>query len=202
MSVDRRHVLALLGGGLVAGALAGPARADAALDVRILQTASSLEALAVAAYARVQRGPLAGVATAAGRRHVEQKEALQAQTTSLGGRIQDTPNPTFRPVLSGADPVADAAVVANVLVDTYLANLTMLDDRRSKELVAAAMAVAAQHLAVLRMAGANPSLVRIPYLAPDLAKLPPTAATVATPEAFHPLGGPASIADPASGAVA
>ena len=198
MSVDRRHVLGLLGGGIVAGLVATPARADTALDLRILQTASSLEALAVAAYA----GITAEFAQAAGRRHADQKQAFQSHTAALGGRIQDAPNPRFQAALVGADPLAAAATIENVVVDTYLGNLSMLQDVRSKELVAAAMAVAAQHLAVLRVAGANPSLFRIPFRPADLARLPPTAATVAIPDAFHKVGGPESVAEPASGAVA
>lgn len=198
MSVDRRHVLGLLGGGLGAAALAIPARADTALDVRILQTASSLEALAVAAYARIP----SEYAQAAGRRHADQKERFQIHTASLGGRIQDAPNPRFQPLLAGADPVAAAATIEKVAVDTYLGNLSMLQDVRSKELVAEAMAVAAQQLAILRVAGANPGLFRIPFRAADLVTLPPAAATVATPDAFHKVGGPESVAEPASGAVA
>ena len=207
MSVlPRRRLLGLLGGGFLAGALGRPARADAGLDVRILQTASSLEALAEAAYARLPGDALAGFGAEAGRRHGAQKQSFQAQTTALGGRIQDAPNPTFAPLLAGPDPVMAATTIEKVLVDTYLGNLTTLQDRRARELVAASMAVAAQHLAFLRTAGAlvaggTPQLVRIPFPAVDLAKLPPTAGTVATPDALHRLSGPELIADPASGAV-
>ena len=206
--LPRRQLLGLLGGGMLAGvgARRAPAGADTALDVRILQTASSLEALAEAAYARIPADALAGFGAGAGRRHGEHKRALQAQTTALGGRVQDAANPTFAPLLAGADPVAAAATIEKVLVDTYLGNLSLLQDRRSKELVAAAMAVAAQHLAFLRTAGAlfaggTPQLVRIPFPAADLARLPPAAGTVATPDAFHRVSGPELIADPASGAL-
>jgi hypothetical protein len=199
-------VLGLLGGGILAGALGTPAGADAALDVRILQTASSLEALAEAAYGRIPAEALAGFAAGAGRRHGDQKRGFQAQTTALGGRSQDAPNPTFAALLGASDPIAAATTIEKVVVDTYLGNLAVLQDRRSKELVAAAMAVGAQHLAFLRTAGAllaggTPQLVRIPFPVADLAKLPPTAGTVATPDAFHRLSGPELIADPASGAL-
>jgi hypothetical protein len=199
--LPRRRLLGLLGGGALAGALATPARADAALDVRILQTASSLEALAEAAYARVPNDALAGLGAEAGRRHGDQKRALQTQTTALGGRVQDAPNPTFTPLLAGADPAAAATTIEKVLVDTYLGNLAVLGDRRAKELVAEAMAVSAQLLAFLRTAGAMPQLVKVPFPPTDLAKLPPTAGTVATPDALHRPSGPELIADPASGAL-
>ncbi|HET7718736.1 MAG TPA: hypothetical protein VFK43_02130, partial [Acidimicrobiales bacterium] len=105
-----------------------------------------------------------------------------------------------------ADPIVAVTTIEKVLVDTYLGNLAMLADRRSKELVAAAMAVAAQHLAFLRTAGAllaggTPQLVRIPFPAADLAKLAPTTGTVATPDALHRVSGPELVADPASGAL-
>lgn len=203
--LPRRRVLGLLGGGILAGARGAPAGADAALDVRILQTASSLEALAEAAYGRIPAEALAGFAAGAGRRHADHKRAFQAQTTALGGRSQDAPNPTFAPLLGAADPIGPATTIEKVIVDTYLGNLAMLQDRRSKELVAAAMAVGAQHLAFLRTAGAllaggTPELVRVPFPAADLAKLPPAAGTVATPDALHRPSGPELIADPASGA--
>lgn len=204
--LPRRRLLGLLGGGIVAGALATPARADAALDIRILQTASSLEALAEAAWARIPAEALAGLGAEAGRRHADHKRAFQAQTTALGGRAQDAPNPTFASLLAGADPVAAVTTIEKVLVDTYLGNLAALEDRRAKELVAAAMAVSAQSLAFLRTAGAllaggMPQLARIPFPPADLAKLPPTTGTVATPDALHRLSGPELIADPASGAL-
>ena len=204
--LPRRQVLGLLGGGMLAGALGRPALADAALDIRILQTASSLEALAEAACARVPAEALAGFAGDAGRRHGDQKRAFQGQTSSLGGRVQDAPNPKFAPLLAGADPVAALATIEKVLVDTYLGNLASLEDRRARELVAAAMAVGAQHLAFLRLAGAlvangTPQLVKIPLPLADLPKVPPAAGTAATPDALHMTSGLELLADPASGAL-
>lgn len=199
-------MLGLLGGGFLASAVGRPALADTALDRRILQTASSLEALAEAAWARVPGDALAGFGAGAGRRHGEQKRAIQGQTTALGGQAQDAPNPKFAPLLAGADPVAAVTTIEKVLVDTYLGDLAMLEDRRAKELVAGAMAVAAQQLAFLRVAGAlaaggAPQLVRVPLRLADLPKLPPAAGTVATPDALHMSSGPDLIADPASGAL-
>ena len=81
-NIARRGVLARMGygasgiaartllgggfGGLFAGLLATPARADQALDVQILQTASSLEALAIATYGiALGEGPMGANAPAA-----------------------------------------------------------------------------------------------------------------------------------------
>lgn len=225
----------LLGGGLFAGLLAGPARADTALDVQILQTASSLEALAVATYtAALGEGPegpdapaakaLAGISAPRAkatvtafahetrRQHAEHRKAFQAQTGALGGRIQDAPNPRFLAMVSGADLSAAtklvelAATLEKVATDTYLLNLSMLEDGRAKEIMAAVMAVESQHLATLRtvsalLAGGVPELVAVPFPLGDMLKLPAGVGNVATPDAFHQVSGPELIAEPASGAV-
>ena len=210
----RRQVLGVLGaGGLcAAGLLAGPARADTPLDVRILQTASSLEALAEAAYALAagtEPAPsLATFAQDSRRRHAAHKRAFQERTTALGGRAQDGPNPRFLPLVSGADVGTPAkvvgllAVVEKLAVDTYLSNLAVISDRRSKELVAAIMAVGAQHLAFLRTAGAvQAQPLALPLPRAELAKLPALAGIAATPDARHKPSGPDLIAEPESGAL-
>jgi hypothetical protein len=193
--LPRRRVLGLLGGGAVV-LLAPAVRADTALDLRILQTASSLEALAEAAYARIPVEALAGFAAGASRRHSEHKKALQGRTAALGGRVQDAPNPTFAPFLAGADPVAAVTTIEKVLVDTYLANLSAIEDRQGKELVADAMAIAAQHLAVLRLASTH--TLRLPLPLAELPRVPSTAGTVAPADGLHQAG---QVADPASGAL-
>ena len=105
-------------------------------------------------------------------------------------------NPTFAPLLAGADPVATATAIEKVLVDTYLTNLGVLEDRQARELVAGAMAIAAQHLAVLRLAGTHP--LRVPLPLAQLARVPSAAGTVAPADGLHQ---PGEIADPASGAL-
>ena len=172
--VRRRRILAGVGGGLVAGILgavwASPARADTALDVRILQTASSLEALAVATYdLALGEGPGAADAPAARalaaipvtstrdalltfaretrRQHDEHRKAFQAQTKALDpdAAVQDAPNPKFLPLvttadLSTPDKLVDfAAVLEKVATDSYLLNLTMLQDTRTKAVMGSVM---------------------------------------------------------------
>ena len=229
-------------GGLLAGLLATPARADTALDVQILQTASSLEALAVATYAlALGQGPdklddssykaVAGIpvksakdtlvtfATETMRQHLEHKKAFQAQTTALdaNAKVQDAPNPTFLPKVASADLstpeklVDFAAVLEKVATDTYLLNLTMLQDTKAKVIMGSVMAVEAQHLATLRAVGAllkgaggappAPQLVNVPFPVADIAKLPKGVATVAFPDAFEKINGADGIADPKSGAL-
>jgi hypothetical protein len=233
--VALRGLLAGGFGGLFAGLLATPARADTALDVQILQTASSLEALAIFTYGvALGEGPdkanapaakaVAGITSANAkatvgafaketqRQHTEHKKAFQAQTRTLGGKEQDQPNAKFLPVVSGADLstpaklVDFAATLEKVATDTYLLNLSMLQDTKSKGIMASVMGVEAQHLATLRavgalLAGGAPDLVLVPFKAEDIPKLPAAAGSVATPDALEKVNGPDLIAEPTSGAV-
>lgn len=223
-------------GSLIACLLVGPARADTALDVQILQTASSLEALAVAVYAQaLGTGPdgpgapssmaLAGVApetakstlmaffTETMRQHGEHKKVFQAQTVALDrtAKVQDAPNPKFLTALNTADLgtpeklVDFATQLEKVATDTYLLDLGMVQDSRTKALLASVMGVEAQHLATLRtFAGllkADARLLVVPLPQADLAKLTPTAGSVAFPDALEQVNGPDQIAEPTSGAV-
>lgn len=211
--------VALFGGGIgaaVATLLARPAAADTALDVQILQTASSLERLAVATYAAALTLPfiktgnqvVVKFAETTMKQHDEHKMAFQAQTTKLGGKPQDQPNPKYAPVVEAAKPnlkspldVVDlAATLENVARDTYLADLAMYTDVESRFLMATVMGVETQHLATLRavqalLKGGGAALVAIPT---DVAKLPPAAGSVGFPEAI-PAASKAS--PPSEGAV-
>jgi len=224
-------------GGLLAGMLATPAHADTPLDVQILQTASSLEALAIATYGvALGEGPMgadapaakavAGIAVKSAkdtvaafaketqRQHTEHKKAFQAQTTALdkNAKVQDSPNPKFLPAVMGADLstpdklVDFAALLEKVATDTYLLNLTLLQDVRSKSIMGSVMAVECQHLATLRAVGAllkggAPQLIAVPFPAASIKDLPAAAGSVAFPDAIHKVNSADLIAEPTSGAV-
>ena len=221
-------------GGLFAGLLATPARADQALDVQILQTASSLEALAIATYSiALGEGPnkkeapaamavagindtgarstVAAFAMETRRQHDEHKKAFQAQTTTLGGKVQDSPNPDFLKTVTSADlrtpaSVVDlAATLEKVATDTYLVNLSLLQDTRSKGIMSSVMGIEAQHLATLRavaalLSGGAPELIDVPFPAANIPRLPAAAGSVAFPDALEKIM-PELIAAPPSGAV-
>lgn len=207
-------------GGLAAAILATPARADKPLDIQILQTASSLERLAVNTYGValglpfIKNGNATVVAFAKEtmRQHDEHRKAFQAQTTALGGKVQDQPNPKFQEVVNKAAPglkgpldvVKLAAALEEVATDTYLVNLTLFEDVKSKSIMGSVMGVEAQHLATLRavqalLEGNAPDLIKVPIGA-DLAKLPAAAGSVAFPEAFE-MTTEDGIAGPETGAV-
>ncbi len=246
---DRRAALRTLARGfgvLVGGCLGGigpdlPAavastgRADVALDIQLLQTASSMETLLIDLYATaLGTGPLgknaapavaiAAMTDIAARdtlvklltetqaHHREHRLAFQALTTALGGQEQNEANPKYASGVTGAD-VSDplrlvdyAAVLEKIVTDTYVFDLTLAENVKAKEALAAVMAVEAQHLAVFRVVGALlrddlSRLVRIP-LGNDLVDVPATLAGIAFPEAMDDVTSSSSVAEPESGAVA
>ncbi len=193
-------------GGALVGLLATPASADTALDVQILQTAVSLELLAVATYGVALTLPFISGGNAVVKKfaettmaqHDEHRKAFSAQTKVLGGVDQTKPNPKYAPVVESAKPtlktpadvVALAATLETVATETYLKNVTLLEDKDSKALFASVMGVECQHLAVLRAVGAllaggdaGAALIAIPT---DVAKLPAAAGSVAFPKPFEP----------------
>lgn len=204
---------ALATGGLLATGLgtaltsiiASPASAQSPMDVQVLQTASSLEILAVATYKAAMGLPFWGQTPAAVQKfaqttmmqHDEHRGAFQAQTKALNGKEQDQPNPKYAQVVEQAKPMlTDAGAVVKlamsleqVATETYLANLSILGDSKSKEIMASIMGVESQHLATLRavdalLTGGAPQLIKIPT---DLASLPAAAGSVAFPEPFEPV---------------
>jgi hypothetical protein len=192
-----------LGFGVVSGAFAKPAAAaDGDIDVMILQTAVSLELLAVATYGAALTLPFIAdgnpvvkkFAETTMMQHSEHRAAFSAQTKALGGTDQTMTNPKYTPVVEQAKPTlktpADvvklAATLEEVATDTYLADLNMFTDIKSRMLMASVMGVECQHLATLRavgaLLGAAPELIAIPT---DVAKLPKAAGSVAFPAAFE-----------------
>ena len=214
-------------GSLFAGLTAPPARADRPLDVHILQTASGLEQLAVNTYDLVLTtnpvgiGNLPGTAgqvirtfvTTTMTQHEEHKRAFQAQTRLLGGPEQTAPNPKFQLIVDSqvaqfetpVDVLDLAALLEKVATDTYLVNLTMVEDARTKEILAGVMGVEAQHMSslltvsALLQADAAP-MVKIP-LGADVAELPPSVGSVAFPDALHAVGDEELIAQPETGGI-
>lgn len=195
----------LLGGAFgsaLLGIVARPASAQANVDIQILNTASSLENLAVATYDAAlgldfirANETITAFARETRQQHSEHGEAFNVQAVALGGEEQTETNSKYQavvdetlPTLTDALAVVEfAAVLEEVATSTYVANMSLFEDKESKAIMASVMGVEAQHLATLRAVGALlandlADLVRIPT---DVAALPDVAGSVAFPSAFQ-----------------
>ena len=195
----------LLGGAFgsaLLGIVAKPASAQASVDTQILNTASSLENLAVATYDAAlgldfirANETITAFAQETRQQHSEHGRAFNAQAVALGGKEQTETNAKYQAIVDETLPtltdplrVAElAAVLEEVATSTYVANMSLFEDKESKAIMASVMGVEAQHLATLRAVIALLSndlgdLVRIPT---DVAALPEEAGSAAFPAPFQ-----------------
>jgi hypothetical protein len=206
-------LLGAAGGIALVGALASAAGASSSKDVQVLQTAASLENLAVATYKTALTLPYIGGATANGvvtkfaqvtmGQHVQHADAFNSAIKSLGGKAQTKPDPAFVPVvnkavksLSGATDAQGALGVVglaleleNIAAETYVKDTTLVKSKSNKALLASIMGVEAQHVAVLlavqALLKANaPQLISLSEPA-TLMALPAAAGNVGFPNAFY-----------------
>jgi rubrerythrin len=207
---------AAFGGGLLAaagigaalqGLFASDAFAASATDVQILQTASSIEVLAVATYKTALTLPFIGgsaanpvvkaFATTTMQQHAQHLAAFNAAITQLGGKAQTNPDPALNKVVTAAVPglTSPGPVVALALeleqgaAETYVADVAALSDLNAKKVTASIMGVEAQHASVLLAVQAllNANAPQLITLAPgNVANLPAAAGSVGFPQAFFP----------------
>jgi rubrerythrin len=199
MGIGALSARGLLGGAFgttLMGIIARPAHAQADLDTQILQTAASLENLAVTAYEAAlalpffdQNATVVAFAQTTMNQHAEHGEAFNA----LAETPQELPHPPGFEIVESAMPLEDymdvvalAATLEQVATETYVANVSMLQDTEAKTLMASIMGVEAQHLATLRavgalLAGGAPQLITVSDTdgAVDVAALPAAAGSVA-----------------------
>jgi Ferritin-like domain len=178
----------------------------------VLQTAASIENLAVATDKTALTLPYIGGATANGvvtkfchvtmSQHAQHADAFNSAVRSLGGKAQKQPDPAFVPVVNkavksltgGTAAQGSLAVVGlaleleNIAAETYVKDTVLAKKETNKALLASIMGIEAQHVAVLLavqallMAGA-PQLIS---LSPGTAAMLPAAAgSVGFPNAFY-----------------
>lgn len=224
-SLGGATLLGAAGGVGLVGVLASAAAASHSSDVQVLQTAASIENLAVATYTTALTLPYIGGSAAnpvvtkfaqvTMGQHKQHADAFNSAARHLGGKKQSKPDPAFVPVvnkavasLSGASPAQGALGVVglaieleNIAAETYSKDTTLVKSTSNRALFASIMGIEAQHVAVLHavqallMANA-PQLIS---LAPGTAaELPAAAGSVGFPNAFYPT---ASAAPAEQGAV-
>ncbi len=185
---------------------AKPAYASTNTDIQILQTAASIENLAVATYQTALTLPFIGGSSAnpvvkafaqtTMKQHQEHGQAFNAAIKALGGAQQNKPDPVLlqivekaKPSLTGPAPVVSLALqLEQGAAETYVANVSALGEARAIDVTSSIMGVEAQHVAILTavsalLAAGAPQLITLP---PPTAQLPAAAGSIGFPNAFYP----------------
>lgn len=205
----------LVGAGLATGAVALASRPAyaAGAEVAALQTAASLENLAVVAYQTALTLPYLTNPTAVPfktvqafakttmAQHTDHGRAFNAKAKELGGKEQTQPNPKYTPIVMAAVPklkkgnpldlVELAMTLENVATSTYVKNIQDLEDPQVRLLFGTVAGVESQHLTTLiavkaLLAGNAPQLITVKATggAVDAFALPAAAGSATVPEAF------------------
>ncbi|MFC9428115.1 ferritin-like domain-containing protein [Streptomyces sp. NPDC056987] len=173
-------------------------------DVMALQTAASLENLAVGVYRTAARLPfirsgnktLVTFISTTTRQHEEHAKAFNAAVTRAGGRAQTGTDPKYAAVVrktlptvkTPADVVKLAISLEDVAAQTYTKNVGQVSSGPLRRLFGSVAPVEAQHRATLLavqalLSAGDESLIALPT---DVAKLPPAVGSVGFPDAFYP----------------
>lgn len=203
-----------LGAGAVVAGAAGaavlasalPAHAVGSADVQVLQTAASIENLAIATYGVALQLPFIGGSSANGvvkafamrtkAQHEDHVKGFNAAVKGLGGKEQHQPDPKYLAYVNSQKPhLTDAAKVValaiqleDVAAQTYTKNVSDVSTSELRQMFAGVAGVEAQHKAILLavqalIAGGAPQLIALPPIA---AKLPKAAGSVGFPDTFYP----------------
>ncbi len=195
---------------VVAGSSSAFAAED--VDVQALQTAASLENLAVYTYKTALTLPylkgnarpiktVRAFAMITMTQHAEHAKAFNARVKELGGKPQLKKNPKYTPIVNEMVPklkkggpldvVELAITLEDVATSTYVKNESLISDSTSRLLFGTVAGVEAQHLATLYAVRAllkagKEELITVKATggATNAAKLPRAAGNVGSPETF------------------
>lgn len=211
-TIEEKRSHGLRSAGLVAAAAGGLALAAAApalaatsdTDTMALQTAASIENLAVAVYSKaLTLSFISGNATVKAfaqmtmAQHQQHAQAFNAAVTTLGGAAQHNPDPKYLkavqsalPSLTGAAAVVKLAIaLEDVAAQTYTKNVSQVSTAHLRSLFGSIAPIEAQHKAVLLavqalLAAGKPQLIEISPTV--VTQLPAAAGSVGFPNAFYP----------------
>ena len=180
------------------------AAASSSDDVMALQTAASIENLAISVYQTAATLPfikngnktVAAFIAKTTTQHQAHAKAFNAAATQAGGKAQSEADAKYAAVVkkalptikTPADVVALAITLEDVAAQTYTKNVGQVSSAQLRKLFASVAPVEAQHRSTLLavqalLAGHLGDLVAIPT---DAAKLPAAAGSVGFPDAFYP----------------
>jgi len=201
---------AMAAGLLGVGALLfGAGRANAASaspdsnDIMALQTAASIENLAVSVYTTAAglsfiksgNATVAAFITKTTAQHTAHAQAFNAAITQAGGKTQTGADPKYAAVVKAAlpsikaasDVVSLAITLEDVAAQTYTKYVSEVSATSLRTLFGSVAPVEAQHRSVLLavqalLAGGDADLIAIPT---NAAKLPSAAGSVGFPNSFY-----------------
>jgi hypothetical protein len=210
------HPAGMVAGMAGAGLIAGAGKALAATggtDVSALQTAASIENLAVSVYQTAAGLPFikSGNATVAAfiakttTQHQAHGQAFNAAVMQAGGKVQNAPDPKYAAVVAQmlpsikgpADVVKLAITLEDVAAQTYTKNVSQVSDPALRKLFGSVAPVEAQHRAVLLavqalLAGGGAALIAIPT---QPAQLPAAAGSVGFPDSFYAISSASPVSE-------
>jgi rubrerythrin len=195
-------VAGLVGAGLAIGAGQAMA-AGSTTDVQALQTAASIENLAVSVYQTAAglsfiksgNAVVSAFIAKTTMQHQAHAQAFNAAITAAGGKTQSNPDPKYAavvqqmlPSIKGpADVVKLAITLEDVAAQTYTKNVSQVSSSSLRKLFGSVAPVEAQHRSVLLavqalLAGNAASLIAIPT---QPAMLPAAAGSIGFPDSFY-----------------
>jgi rubrerythrin len=192
------------------GGRAVESAAASADDVKALQTAASIENLAISVYTKaaglsfIKNGNkvLAEFVARTTTQHTAHAKAFNAAAVKVGGKKQGGTDPKYQKVVDAAlpkvkgpaDVIALAITLEDVAAQTYCKNVTQVSTSELRLLFGSVAPVEAAHRAVLlavhALLTAGPELIAIPT---NLQKLPKDLATIAFPDQFYSLDGASPV---------
>ncbi|HEV2634190.1 MAG TPA: ferritin-like domain-containing protein [Actinocrinis sp.] len=196
----------IAGGALLLGAGRAAAASSTATsgDIMALQTAASIENLAVSVYTtaagldfiKTGNATVAAFITKTTAQHTAHAQAFNQAITAAGGMQQTGADPKYAAVVKSAlptikgpaDVVALAITLEDVAAQTYTKYVSLASNASLRTLFGSVAPVEAQHRSVLLavqalLAGGDASLIAIPTMP---GSLPAAAGSVGFPTSFYP----------------
>lgn len=172
-------------------------------DIALLQTAASLENVAVSAYTAALTLPavrdgnatVLAFVTTTRNQHADHAAAFNAAVTQAGGMVQTNPDPRYAaivqnaPLTTLADVVTLAVELEGAVTQTYVRAATVASTPALRSLFVSVAAVEAQHQSILlAVAALLDSTPTAPVtLHPDVARLAAAIGAVGFPAAITPV---------------
>lgn len=194
------------------GRLWRPAAAAASDDVKALQTAASIENLAISVYTKaaglsfIKGGNklVAEFITKTLGQHTAHAKAFNAAAVKAGGKKQTGPDPKYQKIVAAAlptikgpgDVIALAITLEDAAAQTYSRNVTQVATSELRLLFGSIAPVEAAHKAVLLavqgLLADAPDLIAMPT---KPAKLPKVAGNIGVPDSFYSLDKASPVAE-------